>query len=70
MTLTRHQQWRGAQQGFPSPNQLGKGQIATYRAGLWPASRWDALCATIAGNREESSGKSRLKWGIPVRGSR
>ncbi len=47
-------------QGFPSPNQLDKGRIATYRAGLGPYSRCDALCATIVGNRGESSGESRF----------
>jgi hypothetical protein len=48
-------------QGFASPDQLDKGRIATYRAGLGPGSCWDAIGATIVGNRGEPSGESRLR---------
>ncbi len=62
-------------QGFPSPNQLHKVRIATYRTGLGPGSCWDALDTTIVGNRGEPSGESRfislrggMRESVPARG--
>ncbi len=41
-----------------------KGQIVIYRTGLGSRAPGVAVCATVAGNRGEPSGESRLNGGV------
>ncbi len=53
-------------QASPSPKRADKGWIATYRAGLRLDLSSVAPCAAVVGNREEPSGKSRVRCFTPA----